>query len=70
MIVDFPEPDGPTTKTNSPFSMTNETPLEGDDVRLVHLADVLEHDHRGRGRRTLTVRRSDVRPLEERGRRV
>ena len=26
MIVDLPEPDGPTTKTNSPFSITNETP--------------------------------------------
>ena len=24
MIVDFPEPEGPTTKTNSPFSITNE----------------------------------------------
>jgi hypothetical protein len=24
MIVDFPEPDGPTRKTNSPFSITNE----------------------------------------------
>ncbi len=23
-IVDFPEPDGPTRKTNSPFSITNE----------------------------------------------
>jgi hypothetical protein len=27
MIVDFPDPDAPTTKTNSPLSMTNETSL-------------------------------------------
>ncbi len=26
MTVDLPEPDAPTTKTNSPFSMRNETP--------------------------------------------
>ena len=25
MIVDFPEPDAPTTNTNSPLSITNET---------------------------------------------
>ena len=25
MIVDLPEPDAPTTKTNSPLSITNET---------------------------------------------
>ena len=27
MSVDLPEPDAPTTKTNSPFSMTNVTSL-------------------------------------------
>ena len=26
MIVDLPEPEAPTTKTNSPLSITNETP--------------------------------------------
>ena len=26
MIVDLPEPEAPTTKTNSPFSITKETP--------------------------------------------
>ena len=26
MIVDLPEPDGPTTNTNSPFSITNDAP--------------------------------------------
>ena len=26
MSVDFPEPDAPTTNTNSPLSMTKETP--------------------------------------------
>ena len=25
IIVDFPEPEAPTTKTNSPFSITKET---------------------------------------------
>ena len=41
-------------KTNSPFSIVNETSLERDDVRLVDLRHVLEHDHRpraGGGRR-------------------
>src|SRR5256885_7843525 len=27
IIVDLPEPEAPTTKTNSPFSITNETSL-------------------------------------------
>ena len=27
MMVDLPEPEGPTRKTNSPFSITNEAPL-------------------------------------------
>ena len=26
MIVDFPDPEAPTMKTNSPLSMTKETP--------------------------------------------
>ena len=49
-IVDFPEPEGPTRKTNSPFSITNEAPSSATTF-VVNLVDVLEHDHRPRGGR-------------------
>ena len=48
MIVDLPEPDAPTTKTNSPLSITNETSVERGDVGLVDLRHALEDDHRRR----------------------
>ena len=55
--VDLPEPDAPTRKTNSPFSMSTVASLQGDDLALVDLGDVLELDH---GRR-----RGYQRPLSD-----
>ena len=70
MIVDFPDPDGPTTKTNSPLSITNEarwsaTTSGSYTLRTSSNTIIAAADGRRRA-----VRRSDVRPLEERGRRV
>ena len=48
--VDLPEPDAPTTKTNSPLSMWNVTSLQRDDVGLVDLRHRLEDDHRAGAR--------------------
>jgi hypothetical protein len=42
--VDFPEPDAPTTNTNSPLSIVNDTPSRG--ARLVDFLHRLEDDHR------------------------
>ena len=49
--VDFPEPDGPTRKTNSPFWTSAVTSSERGDVSLVDLGDVLEKDHQREGDR-------------------
>ena len=45
-------------------------PIERNDVRVVDLADLLEHDHRRRGARLSVRRLFRVRPLQERGGRV
>ncbi len=44
--ADLPEPEAPTMKTNSPFSMTNDTPSSAVTWLVRRLANVLEHDHR------------------------
>ena len=55
--VDLPEPEAPTTKTNSPLSIVNETSRSATTSGLVDLRHRLEHDHRaGRGDRTRRVR--------------
>ena len=43
--VDFPEPEGPTRKTNSPLCDLEVDLTQGDDIALVGLGDVLEANH-------------------------
>ena len=43
--VDFPEPEGPTRKTNSPLAISRESVPQGDDIALVGLGDVFESNH-------------------------
>ena len=70
MMVDFPEPEGPTTKTNSPFSITKDArwsaTTSGSYTLRTSSNTIIADEDGGR----LAVRRRDVRPLEERGRRV
>ena len=67
MIVDLPEPDGPDDEDELALLDHERDTVERDDVRLVDLADVLEDDHRRRGRLRRAVLGGDLRRLEERG---
>ena len=75
MKVVFPEPDGPTRKTNSPLSISTEQSRERDGRTLVRLGDVLELDHEratvaGRSRRSAVLSRFSFRINATRGRTV
>ena len=48
MIVDLPEPEGPTHEDELALLDHERDAIDGGDVRLVDLADVLEDDHRRR----------------------
>ena len=45
MMVDLPEPDGPTRNTNSPSSMVKEMPVQGLRPVVVCLFNVLQSNH-------------------------
>ena len=49
MTVDFPDPDAPTTNTNSPLSMCERDAVESGHAGVVDLLHALEDDHRGAG---------------------